>query len=282
MCCDAHGIKFIHGVEIYLTESLEDKVRDNYHTILLAKNYDGVMELNKLIELSTRPDHMYYNNRLTFDEFLSISPNIIKISACLAGPLSKLPHSHELYTRLVRHYDYLEIQHHNVQDQKDYNLHLLQLSRRYHKPLIAGTDTHSASPYKAKCRDILMEYKGQHYDGEEQMDLTWKTYDELVQAYEAQGVLPRSVYMEAIENTNVMADSVQDFTLDKQPKYPLLTSSREEDEKQLHERTWRMLDEKLANGTIPKSQEAQFRKDIEEEFEAFHATNMSGFMLSMS
>lgn len=282
MYCDSHGIKFIHGVEIYLTESLDEKVRDNFHTVLLAKNYDGVMELNKLIELSTRTDHMYYTNRLTFDEFLSISPNIIKISACLASPLAKLPRYHEMYQRLVKHYDYLQIQHHNVPDQAEYNKQLMALSKKYNKPLIAGTDTHSASPYKAVCRDILMEYKQQHYEGEEQMDLVWKTYDELVKAYEIQGALPRGVYMEAIQNTNRMADSVQDFTLDKTPKYPLLTGSRESDEEQLHKVTWRMLDEKLKNGTIPPEQQAQFRKDIEQEFVAFHKTNMSGFMLSMS
>ena len=32
------GIRFLHGVEIYLTEQLEPKVRDNYHTVLIAKN----------------------------------------------------------------------------------------------------------------------------------------------------------------------------------------------------------------------------------------------------
>lgn len=40
MCKEA-GIKYIHGVEIYLTESFDEKVRDNYHTILLAKTWMG-------------------------------------------------------------------------------------------------------------------------------------------------------------------------------------------------------------------------------------------------
>ena len=46
-----------HGVEIYLTEKLEPKVRDNYHTILLAKNYEGVKEINRLCYIAkpTRP-----------------------------------------------------------------------------------------------------------------------------------------------------------------------------------------------------------------------------------
>ena len=280
--CQQKGIKFIHGVEIYLTETLEEKIRDNYHTVLLAKNYDGVLELNKLIELATRPDHTHYNPRITFDEFLAISPNIIKISACIASPLRRLPHSHEKYLRLAKAYDYFEIQHHNIPEQIEYNRYLFELAERLGKPLIAGTDTHSASPYKAECRSVLMDYKDQYYEGEEDMDLTWKTYDELVAAYEKQNAIPRWAYMEAIKNTNRMADSVEDFVLDQSPKYPISCGSREADEEKLHEITWRMLDEKLAAGVIPREQEETFRKDIEEEFEAFHKTNMSGFMLSMS
>ena len=282
MACDAAGIKFIHGVEIYLTASLDEKVRDNYHTVLLAKNEDGVHELNELIELSTRPDHFYYNNRITFEEFLAISPNIIKTSACLASPLARLDPSDPMYLRLAKHYDFLEVQHHNDPDQASYNKRLLQLSRQLNKPLIAGTDTHSSSSYKAECRDVLMEYKEQKYPGEDGFDMVWKTEDELVEAYEKQGVLPRNVYMEAIANTNVMADMIEDFKLDKSPKYPILYGSPEADEKKLKEITYKMLDDKIQRGVIPFEQHGAFFRDCKEELEAFHQTNMSGFMLSMS
>ena len=282
MACDAAGIKFIHGVEIYLTASLDEKVRDNYHTVLLAKNEDGVHELNELIELSSRPDHFYYNNRITFEEFLAISPNIIKTSACLASPLARLDPSDPMYLRLAKHYDFLEVQHHNDPDQASYNKRLLQLSRQLNKPLIAGTDTHSSSSYKAECRDVLMEYKEQKYPGEDGFDMVWKTEDELVEAYEKQGVLPRNVYMEAIANTNVMADMIEDFKLDKSPKYPILYGSPEADEKKLKEITYKMLDDKIQRGVIPFEQHGAFFRDCKEELEAFHQTNMSGFMLSMS
>ena len=91
MYINSKGLKYIHGVECYLTASLEEKVRDNYHTILLAKNYEGVKEINLLIDKSTQPDHRYYKPRITFEEFFNISDNVIKISACLASPLSKYP-----------------------------------------------------------------------------------------------------------------------------------------------------------------------------------------------
>ena len=280
--CDQQGIRFIPGVEIYITMNLAEKVRDNYHTVLLAKNKDGFAELMELIELSTRPDHFYYTNRISAEEFLAISPNIIKTSACLASPLNKLDMDDPMYFKMLKHYDYLEVQHHNVPDQINYNKKLLQLSRQFNIPLIAGTDTHSSSQYKSECRDILMEYKEQFYPGETGFDLVWKTEEELIEAYANQGALPRNAYMEAIANTQVMADSVEYFDLDKTPKYPILYGSREADEQKLHEITWRMLDEKLAAGIIPKEQEEEFRKNIPEEFDAFHQTNMSGFMLSMA
>ena len=282
MYCDEKGIKFIHGVEIYLTENLEPKVRDNYHTVLLAKNAAGVHELNRLIGLSTQPDHMYYNNRLTFDEFLSISPNIIKISACLASPLNKLPPFHERYLELLKHYDYLEVQPHNNPDQFMYNQKLMRYADKFHIPLIAGTDTHSLNQYKSECRDILMWRKEQFYPGEEGFDLSWHTYDELVDAFEKQGALPRFVYLEAIENTNKMADSVENFDLDKSIKYPILYGSPENDTKKLHEVVWRKLDEKLEAGIIPRDQEQAFRSAINEEFRVFEKIGMSGFMLCMS
>ena len=124
MYCDKNGVKYIHGVECYLTRSLneEKKIRDNYHTILIAKNYDGVKEINSLIDLSTRDDHFYYNPRISFDEFLAISDNIIKISACLNSPLAKLDINDEYYDKLCKKYDYCEVQPHvNNDEQKEYN-----------------------------------------------------------------------------------------------------------------------------------------------------------------
>lgn len=105
--CDKKGIKYIHGCEIYLTHKLfhkrkkiykkndniviedEDiKIKDNYHTVLLAKNKKGILELNSLISDSFNKDHFYFKPRVSFDEFLNISDNIISTSACLASPLN--------------------------------------------------------------------------------------------------------------------------------------------------------------------------------------------------
>lgn len=280
--CKKAGIRYIHSVEIYLTESLDEKVRDNYHTILMARNMDGVRELNALVSKSCDERHFYYTNRLSFDEFLGLSSNIITTSACLASPLNKLPETHPRYMELARKYDFLEVQAHNHPEQIEFNKKLLKLSKELGKPLIAGTDTHSSSKYKSECRAALLSAKHKSYGDEDAFDLTYKTYDELVEMFRAQGALPEDEYLRAIDNTNLLYDLTEEIELDTSIKYPILYGSRENDSKKFVETVERMFKEKLDNGIIPKSQEQAFRESIDEEMRVFQKLQMDGFMLSMS
>lgn len=280
--CKKAGLRYIHSVEIYLTESLDEKVRDNYHTVLMAKNMDGVKELNALVSLSCDKDHFYYTNRLTFDEFLRISNNIITTSACLASPLNKLPDTHPRYMELAQRYDFLEVQAHNHPEQIEFNKRLAKLAKQLGKPLIAGTDTHSSSKYKAECRAVLLSAKHKSYGDEDAFDLSYKTYDELVDMFRVQGALTEDEYMSAIENTNLLYDMTEDIELDTSIKYPILYGSREADSQKFTETVDRMFAEKLESGVIPASQEAAFRKAIDEELRVFQKLKMDGFMLSMS
>lgn len=280
--CKQADIKYIHSVEIYLTESLEEKVRDNYHTVLLAKNMDGLRELNALVSKSTDKDHFYYTNRISFEEFLNMSDNIMSTSACLASPLNKLPDDHPMYEKLARKYTFLEIQPHSHPDQVAFNKRLYALSKRIGTPLIAGTDTHSSSDYKAECRQILLEAKHKSYGDEDAFDLTYKTYDELVAAFRRQGALPEEVFLEAIENTNRLADMAEEIDLDLSIKYPILHGSAEADKQEFLDTIDRKLEEKLRNEIIPPKQEQAFRDAIQEEIRVFKKLDMCGFMLSMS
>ena len=282
MYCKEQGIKYLHGVECYLTKDLlqideessePHKVRDNYHTILIAKNYAGLQELNTLIDLSTQEDHFYYKPRLTFDEFKGISDNVIKISACLASPLNKLRDE-----SLIQYYDYLEVQPHvNSEDQKEYNKWLYEMSLKHNKPLIAGTDTHNLDKYKAECRSILQRAKHIVFTNEDEFDLSYKSYDELIEMFEQQGALPKDVYLTAIENTNVMADSVEEFELDTSFKYPKLY---EDEEKVFKQRINQMYNEKLKHGVIKN--DPRYIQQIREEMRVFKKIGMVGFMLFMS
>ena len=43
------GMKYVHAIEANLTTTLAEEVRDYYHCVLIAGNYDGFLELSKLV-----------------------------------------------------------------------------------------------------------------------------------------------------------------------------------------------------------------------------------------
>lgn len=257
------GMKYIHAEEFYVTEELfqnpeipddlitnemyeslqqeeiEDiintyieenkkKIRDNYHVVLIAKNYDGVCELNELSSKAFNKEdgHFYYAPRITMDELINTSDNILVTTACIGGILCK--GNKEIQTKMMeflvanKHRCYLEIQHHMDRLQIEYNKYLVNISEKYGIPLIAGTDTHALNKTHLMGREILQKAKDVHFDNESKFDMTFKTYEELVNCYKLQNAIPENKYLEAIENTNKMADRIEEFKLDYSYKYPKL------------------------------------------------------------
>lgn len=278
---EAAGLKYIHASEFYVTESLNEKVRDNYHCVLIAKNKDGFFELNKMSSRAyNREDgHFYYVPRITFAELLGTSNNIIVCTACVASILCK--GNEELKEQFIKFLAknkdrcFLEIQHHNVEKQKIYNQYLYELSKQIDVPLITGTDFHCANKLQEKARKVLQAGKRVVFnDDEAQWDLTWKSYGELVEAYRIQDALPESVYLEAIQNTNVMADIIQPFTLDTSFKFPKIYDDSE-----------KILRDKLfstqAIGSIVNEgfSEDEVRSRLNHEFKTFKAIDSVDYII---
>lgn len=180
---EAAGMKYIHAVECYLTTTLTEKIRDNYHCVLLAKNYSGFLELNRLVSNSfcRKDNHFYYAPRITFDELFHTSDNILVTTACVGGVLGKGDEQvQRVYLDFLtrnRHRCFLEVGHHMDEKQISYNKKLLALSQELTIPLIAGTDTHVLNEEHEKGRSILQASKNIFFDGEERWDLKFKTYD---------------------------------------------------------------------------------------------------------
>ena len=277
---EAAGMKYIHAIEAYLTASLDEKVRDNYHCCLIARNYDGFRELNKLITQSfnRKDNHFYYVPRISFDELFATTDNIIITTACVGGVFGK--GDEEVRERFLdfmlrnRGRCYFEIGHHMDEKQIVYNEKLTALSQSTSIPLIAGTDTHVLNEEHEKGRSILQLSKNIHFDGEELWDLKFKTYDELVEAYKKQGSLEENVYMEAIRNTNVLADMVEEFKLDCGTKYPHIYDNPEQ--------TFRKkIDDALVKHpyALKNHTREELDKVIDEEFEVYKTTKSIDFML---
>lgn len=278
---ESYGLKYIHACEFYITENKdgEDKYRDNYHMVLIARNWDGVKEINKLTTASFNRDdfHYYYAPRISVDELMNTSDNIIITSACLGSPLNR--GSDALKKKLLKffadnkHRCFLEIQHHDSDEQREYNKWLHKASNKIGVSLIAGTDTHALDDDSASARKLLQKAKGIEYDDAAEFDLTFKSYEELVEAYRKQDALPIEVVFEAIENTNRMADMIEPFEIDTSYKYPKLYDNSEE-----------VLKEKLKQGLkekgidkLPNKQEYLDR--IAYELEAIRRNGAIDFLL---
>ena len=92
------GMKYIHAEEFYITEKIDIdkdgnpiKLRDNWHCVLIARNFEGVKEINRLASKSfNRKDgHYYYAPRIEFVDLINTSDNIIISTACLGGILNR-------------------------------------------------------------------------------------------------------------------------------------------------------------------------------------------------
>ena len=280
---EKYGMKYIHAEEFYLTERLYDdegkKVRDNYHCLLIATNEKSFHELNALSSLAFDDDHKYYVPRITFDELFSTSDDIIISTACIGGALySGTETAKKKFLDFLiqnKHRCYLEIQHHCDTKQGDYNKYLYKLSQQYNIPLVAMTDTHALNAEHIRGRTILQKAKNIHFSSEDGWDLTFKSYDELVEAYKKQDALPMDVVLEAIKNTNKIADRVQPFTITKEYKYPHLWDDPE-----------KLLKKKIDEGAkkrgiFKKSNVKEYKDRVKHELKAYKHNGAIDFMLLM-
>ena len=276
------GMKYIHAQEFYLTQTLDEKIRDNYHCLLIAKNYDGVLELNKLSSKAFNRDDnsFYYVPRITIEDVKNTSDNIIVSTACLGGVLNKAPDDvrWDFYHWLCEHKDrcFLEIQPHLDPAQKSYNNTLWALSKQSGLRLLMCTDTHALNSTHVDGRRILQKAKNIHFDGEDKFHLEMMSYDELAQLCRMQDALPMDVYLDAIEMTNTVADMIESFKLDYSYKYPHLWGDDSE----------AVLRTKIADGIVwrgvdklPNYQEYLDR--IEYEMKAYVHNGAIDFMLLM-
>lgn len=91
--CRKADIKPLLGCEFYLTENADDlpnkeKEKDNYHAVIIAKNnkgYQGLLKLSSEAYLR----NFYYKPRVNIDKLGILRGNVVCLSACLAGFLTR-------------------------------------------------------------------------------------------------------------------------------------------------------------------------------------------------
>lgn len=228
------GIKPIIGCEVYTApRSMRDK-DPNYdksqgHLILLAKDTEGYQNLIKLVS-KAYVQGFYYKPRVDIDEIRKHSKGIIALSACLAGDVSQalMNRNYDKAKNIALKYKeifgkdnyYIEIQDHNLPEQKEVNRELIRLSKEIDVGLVATNDVHYVRKEDSKIHDILMCIQmGKTVNDPTRMRFGSDEFY-LKSREEMEAVFPE--VQEALDNTVKIADMCNvefDFNTIHLPKY---------------------------------------------------------------
>lgn len=279
--CEKNGIKYIHGQEFYVTEEIDKNnlVRDNYHLIMLAKNKDGVKEINYLSSIANNREdgHYYYTPRIELSDVINTSDNILILTACCAGILCRgTSEAKEKFLTFIinnKHRCWLEIQPHKFDKQVQYNQYLYKISQEFGIKLVATSDVHAVSQDHLIGRTVMQKSKKIVFHDEDECDLCWHNYDEMVNAFRSQKSLPEEVYINAINETNNIANMIEDYKLDYSNKYPRRKNAEKEFKKRIDAGVKEHKLEELQN------YETDYLPRIKEEFETYKHNDAIDFML---
>ena len=165
--CTKAGIKPIIGCEVYLAKGshLDMTEKTRYHLILLAENDIGYHNLMKIVSTG-QLEGFYYKPRVDKDILRTYSEGIICLSACIAGEVPRLINNGNMdgARRCVQEYIdifgkdnyFLEIQNHDIPEEKTAAEGLRQLAQEFGIGLVATNDLHYVRREDAEAQDVLL------------------------------------------------------------------------------------------------------------------------------
>ena len=216
--CKKQGIKPIIGCEVYVaprTRFDKDKALDKEynHLILLVKNETGYKNLIKMVSLAFT-EGFYFKPRIDRDLLEKHSEGLICLSACIQGEIPQLilKKDYESAKREALWYSelfgegnyYLEIQDHDIPEEKLIIDGLKRLSDETKIPLVATNDVHYIDKKDADIQQVLICIATNHVLGEDtglefhSDNFYLKSEDEMRELF--------SYAPEAVDNTAKIAD----------------------------------------------------------------------------
>lgn len=229
-----YGLKFVFGIEYYYVENRLAKDNSNSHLMILAKNEEGMRDMNRILREAGKTGY-YYKPRIDKELLLSLNPNnVVVTSTCVISYISK----HDDYEAnfiqpLHNHFKenfYLEIHDNTHPMQVDYNKKILDLHNRYKIPLIHACDSHYIYPEQDKDRTEFLNGKGMFYPEEDGFILDYPDSKTIFERYEEQGVFTKSQVESSLKNTLII-DDFEDIILKKDIKMPSIYPDLSIDEK---------------------------------------------------
>jgi DNA polymerase III subunit alpha len=231
--CKKQGIKPILGSEIYVIngDHTDKKKRvPLYHLVLLAKNDIGYRNLTEIVSEASI-NGFYYKPRISKDFLKNKADGIICLTACLGGEVPNLLLNEKyeeaksaalFYKNLFGDDFYLEIQDHDIPEEKKVNAQMVQLAAEIGVKVITTNDSHYTTKQDAIAHDAILclqtnklitDFPRMKFSGSEYL----KSGSELNNSF---------TY---IENRKLIRESIEDYTLEIMEKiqgYPILENTQ--------------------------------------------------------
>ena len=223
--CVKKGIKYIIGCELYAVDDhTEKRPGKNEHIVLLAKNKTGYKNIVKLDSLSFIDGYYGGKPRISYDLIKQYSEGVICLSACLAGRLPQLllrgdyegakAWAAEMKGVFGEDF-YIELQDHGIAEQKQILPDLIKIARELDIQLVATNDVHYIEKEDWEAHEILLCIQTKSTLAQPKMrfeehEFYMKSGDEMLELFH---YVP-----EAISNTRVIADKIEEPVFDLTPK----------------------------------------------------------------
>jgi len=274
-----HNLKLVYGMEMYYTDNRFEKDRKNtFHLIVMGLTRNAFKHINRISSEANKTGYYYYP-RVDMELLLSLPPNEVVITtACINNRIFMGDDDWEnkFLKPLHNHFKdnlFLEVQNHNMKEQKEWNQKILEIKNTYNIQLIHGNDSHYIYPEDSNDRDIFLKGKDMRYEYEESIILDFPDYDTVVQRYLDQGVLSKENIIEALDNTMIFSKS-DDLEFSKNPKMPTIYKDLTVDER--FSKLQSIIKEKLSNrlkNEIDKSRWQEYIDAVKYELDIIKETN---------
>lgn len=217
--CRDIGIKPIIGCEVYFAkESRHDKqIRpgsDQYHLTILAQNFTGYQNLNKLVTIANF-EGFSYRPRIDEEALFKHSEGLIITSGCPQSIFNQLirdgnlDEAEEKLSLFAKHFPgrfFIEIQAHpELEWLEDLTKQQVRLARKLDLPLVATNDVHYVEPNEAQAQDALLCVQTRKLISDKKRmtmldspDFYLRSTEEMVELFKD--------YPDAIKNTAKVAD----------------------------------------------------------------------------
>lgn len=264
-----HGIKPIIGCEVYICSDVTIMKRENkmHHLILLAKNEEGRLNLQKIVTESTK---YKFNKRprIDFEMLKKYHSGLICCSACMVGEVAYALLNNDIdkaydiackYKELFGDDYYIEYQSHRDPAQQKLNRQLVQLAIDLDIKYIVTCDSHYLNQEDQKYHNIFVQIGQARETGETYNDCYVQSEDEIYKYCESTA----EFNTQAIENTHEIADKCNvDYPLSApiipHTQIPQEYSSEEEYLKHLCNEGW--VNKGFANWTLQQWKEYMSEK----------------------